>query len=496
LNPTPARSPRGARRFVVAAFSGALLLAGALPAGAERMEVSPPWRVGGRVGFTVDAYAMPDSSGLVLEVALRVPPATVEQLSLDAGGAASLRAEFKVKGRQRGRPLEAVQTFALTPDDSAGGQGKVVVARFPAVPGTCDIEVRLTDVVSRKPGLVLPGASPNYSQAVSGSVVVPAAQAGRELSNIEFLWPAPASPAPLAFVRGGRTAVPNPDRLYGLMVGELRARFVARGKPDSPPRPWHWVARVFDADGHGVAQSESTGTAATELDTDVGFDVTREPAGAYSLEIKAWQEGDAGALQRRAGFSIGWHSDTWLRNAADIADEVHFLLSAGGEEQFGVMPPGAQERLMREFWDRRDPTPETALNESYDTFRARVDHANESFARAGRSKGMFSDMGRVYIRYGEPSEVLRQVIPAGNETLTQQLQEIIDTETRLPDNVHAPGPGGDMRPFEVWVYEGDIPMPLDVDPHDTDRGRLPHRMVFLFVDEQGTGVYRQRYSTE
>ena len=463
------------------------------PAAAERMEVPPPWRIGGRVGFSVDAFAMPDSGGLVLEVALRVPPATVEQLTVDAGGSASLRAEFRIHGH--GRPFAAVQNFTLTPDDSTGGQGKVLLVRFPAEPGTCSIDVRLTDLVSHKPGLRT-GASANYSQAVSGSIVIPAAQAGRELSDIEFLWPAGASGSSLEFVRGGRVAVPNPDRLYGLMAGELRARFVAHGKPGAAARPWHWVARVFDSDGHGLAQSESTGTAATVLDADVAFDLSSEPAGAYSLDIKAWQEGDAGALQRRAPFSLGWQPDTWLRNAADVADEVHFLLSAGGEDQFTTMSPGAQERLMREFWERRDPTPETAINEAYATFRARVDHANEVFGRPGNSKGMFSDMGRVYIRYGEPSEVLRQVIPAGNETLTQQLQEIIDTETRMPESIHSPGPGGDMRPFEVWVYEGTIPMPLDIDPHDLDRGRLPHRLVFLFVDEQGAGVYRQRYSTE
>jgi len=105
-------------------------------------------------------------------------------------------------------------------------------------------------------------------------------------------------------------------------------------------------------------------------------------------------------------------------------------------------------------------------------------------------------MGRVYIRYGEPSEVLHQVMPAGNETLAEELQQIIDTEDRLPDGMGTSSLGGDMRPYEVWIYEGDIPMPIDVDPHDTSRGRPHRRILFLFVDDQDTGLYRLRYSTE
>jgi len=36
-----------------------------------------PWRVGGDVGFTVDAAAFPDSSGCTLEIYVRLAPATL-----------------------------------------------------------------------------------------------------------------------------------------------------------------------------------------------------------------------------------------------------------------------------------------------------------------------------------------------------------------------------------------------------------------------------------
>ena len=62
-------------------------------------------------------------------------------------------------------------------------------------------------------------------------------------------------------------------------------------------------------------------------------------------------------------------------------------------------------------------------------------------------------------------------------------------------DVHQKGLGGDMRPFEVWIYEGDIPLPPDADPSVSENRRY-RKLVFLFVDEQGLGDYRLRYSTE
>ena len=449
------------------------------------------------MGFTVDACALPESTGWVLELSLRVPPATIQQLSRDEVGMATLRAWARVKSRARGA-MESTRDFRISLADSTVGQGRVVLMRFPASPGECDITVRMTDLLSKRRAIVRAVGEDHEGMELAGSTRIPVSQAGRDLSDLEFLWPGGGQAAGLAFVRGGRLVVPNPDRLYGLMAGELHARFVARGAPGETPRPWRWVARVFDAAGAGVAQGESTAVASAILDAEVAIDLTREPAGAYTLEVKAWQEEDPGALQRRARFSIGWQPDTWSRSAADVADDVHFLFSSDDEESFVITPPGEQERLLQEFWARRDPTPETAFNEAYETFRERVIHANAQFGRfGGAAKGMFSDMGRVYIRYGEPSEVTKQVMPAGNETLTEQLQQIIDNENRSPEDVAQHGLGGDQRPYEVWIYEGgDVLMPLDVDPHDASRGRTPRRLVFLFVDEHVTGLYRLRYSTE
>jgi hypothetical protein len=194
---------------------------------------------------------------------------------------------------------------------------------------------------------------------VKGELDVPKPQAGRDLSDLEFAWPSSAACSQgLAFVRGGRTHIPNPDRLYGLYASGMEVVFTARAKPGDQ-RPWHWVVRVLDAKGQAVAQQESTSAAGVLAEGAAHFDLSNQPAGVYFVDAKAWQENDPGALERKTRFSIGWKYDTWNRSAADIADDIHFLLEARDEDEFVVLQPGQQGRSSTTS-GAVGPTPETA----------------------------------------------------------------------------------------------------------------------------------------
>ena len=403
-----------------------------------------------------------------------------------------MRATLHVNSRYSARELESSQDFMISLADTAVQQGRVVLMRFPVSPGPCKLSARLEDLNPHKRGL----GSMTLKTEIQGELEVPKPQASRDLSDIEFAWPSGATRGTsAAFVRGGQVHIPNPDRLYGLYASTMELAFTARARAGDQ-RPWRWVLRVLDAKGQTVAQQESTSAAGVLAHGAARFDITDQPAGLYVADAKVWQEGDAGALERRAKFSIGWKSDTWNRSGADIADDVHFLLEARDEDEFLGLQPGQQEKLLSDFWRRRDPTPETAFNEAEQKFHERVQMANSEFSRFGIGKGMFSDMGRVFIRYGTPDEILHQVMPAGDETLTKMLLDIIASEDRVMGEVNQKGPGGDQRPYEVWLYEGDIPLPFDADP-DAQVARVnKRRLLFLFVDEQGLGTFTLRYSTE
>src|SRR6185436_883306 len=125
--------------------------------------------------------------------------------------------------------------------------------------------------------------------------------------------------------------------------------------------------------GRVVAEQESTTAGGPRLSGRVALDLATEAAGGYDLELKAWQEGDAGALLRTARFGIGWLPATWFVDPADVEDVVHFLLSGEEEDRFARLQPGERERFLEDFWRRRDPTPDTAENEERNAFFARVD---------------------------------------------------------------------------------------------------------------------------
>ncbi len=482
-----ARSLTGARRLLVALV---VLSLGAGASAAQRNEGPPPWRAGGRMGFTLDTMAEPDSAGWALDVLLRVPPVTLRGLARDAGGEAHLRATVRVRGNFGAKRAESTQEFVIAPDDTVFGQGKVLRLRFPAGPGPCRVWAKLEDTQSRKRGLVYSARNVAESATIEGDSEIPRPQAHRDMSDIAFLWP-DSGAAGRDFVRAGHLAVPNPERLYGLFAPRLRAGFTARSL-GGDARPWRWVARVYADSQQIVAQVESTAVTGRWMRGECAFDLSTEPAGGYVLEVKAWQEGDAGALLRRGRFSLGWLPETWLRGAAELTDEAHFLLGGDTEEEdFQALQPGEQERFMLDFWRRRDPTPETATNEALEEFRRRIGYANDNYTRFGIDRGMFSDMGRTYIRYGEPAEVLRQVVPAGDDDLARVVAELNADEDRP---VGVGQKRGDQRAWEIWVYEGTIPTPIEADPEATTRHR--RRLVFLFVDEQGIGNFTLRYSTE
>ena len=64
-----------------------------------------------------------------------------------------------------------------------------------------------------------------------------------------------------------------------------------------------------------------------------------------------------------------------------------------------------REEYIDDFWLRRDPSPDTYINELRNEHYRRILHANEHFS-AKNLAGSRSDRGRIYIRYGAPESVV------------------------------------------------------------------------------------------
>jgi GWxTD domain-containing protein len=105
---------------------------------------------------------------------------------------------------------------------------------------------------------------------------------------------------------------------------------------------------------------------------------------------------------------------------------------------------------MRQFWEKRDPTPGTPVNEAMVAYYRLFAEANRRFREsgAGDTPGWRSDRGRIFLKYGTPEETLRRPVSE------------------------------DSPPFEVWKYS------------------RPRQLKYVFLDETGLGNYQLIYTND
>jgi GWxTD domain-containing protein len=100
----------------------------------------------------------------------------------------------------------------------------------------------------------------------------------------------------------------------------------------------------------------------------------------------------------------------------DSLDEAFAPLSyiSTAEDHLSIWSPqlsaNAKRQFLVNFWRSRDQTPGTPRNEVREAFYARITTANERFTdqQHGSRAGWRTDQGRILIRHGEPTEILRR----------------------------------------------------------------------------------------
>ncbi len=106
-----------------------------------------------------------------------------------------------------------------------------------------------------------------------------------------------------------------------------------------------------------------------------------------------------------------------------------------------------KQKFLYEFWNARDIDPTTPQNEFYMEYLRRIDYSNQNFGALGK-KGWKTDRGRIYMKYGEPSEV-----------------------ERYPNQI-------DSKPYEIWHYN-----------------EIEGGVVFVFADLTTFSDYQLLHST-
>jgi len=133
----------------------------------------------------------------------------------------------------------------------------------------------------------------------------------------------------------------------------------------------------------------------------------------------------------------------------NLFEKSKYVALESEKEQYELLTgENGKREFIFNFWKVRNIDPSQGKNQNYLDYVARVSESNKRYAAMGK-KGWKTDRGRVFIMYGEPSEIERY--PNQPET----------------------------RPYEIWSY------------HDIEGG-----VRFVFGDITGFSDYQLLHSTK
>jgi len=176
------------------------------------------------------------------------------------------------------------------------------------------------------------------------------------------------------------------------------------------------------------------------------LDTAQYSAGTYALTVenrtlKPVVDGEPQSAVKKKTFVARWGNMPFSINDLDLA--VRQLRYIAKDREYGDMNDAKtneeKQKLFQEFWQRRDPSPDTKRNEYMEEYYARVEYANEHFSHY--LAGWRTDMGMVFILLGSPNNVERH-----------------------PFDI-------DSKPYEIWSY------------YDYNR-------QVVFADETGFGDFK------
>jgi len=125
----------------------------------------------------------------------------------------------------------------------------------------------------------------------------------------------------------------------------------------------------------------------------------------YRLQL---EDGDGKVIAQRIVNSRWLDMPVSLLNIDVAINMLRFIVSDSELRELQSGSASEKERKFREFWDQRDPTPDTEFNELMAEYYNRIDYAYRNYSSL-QTPGYESDRGRAYILYGEPDNIERRL---------------------------------------------------------------------------------------
>ncbi len=317
-----------------------------------------------------------------------------------------------------------------------------ITAEIP--PGIYRIDLKATDVNSLAEG-----------ESSVDAEVKQYTDSGLRLSDIQLAFNIVADTTDGRFCKAGQRVLPNPSGVFTHEGGMLYfyAELYNLADPTVGHPEYELSFSVLNTTGKkvkdfGKQAHKKPGTSAVVIS---GINISTLSGGKYVLSVEA-KDKQTGKKTNSAKSFIVLREPTEEELLADeikeFKQDVNYIATSAELKMFNDLNFVGKKTFIEEFWRKRDPNPATPENEFKIEHYRRINAANLNYSRSQEDKdGWNTDMGRVYITYGEPSDIERHPSVQGN------------------------------KPWERWNYH-----------------KLEGGVYFIFVDEDGYGLYRLVHS--
>lgn len=264
-----------------------------------------------------------------------------------------------------------------------------------------------------------------------------------DISGIEFVREVDYSKTNPLFYKDNMTIIPSVSRTFGFSQPKLMFYYRIYNKPDF--KGDYYVIYDFMAGTKFIKSDTAMFTSAGDVTGRLEeTNVEDFLPGIYELVANISSPGSKLKIRAETEFMIEWSPVSIVLNDYKTAvQQLRYIASDEEMKHLTDAPPDKRLEYWNNFWASKDHTPGTPENEIKELYYRRLRYADVNFGVFGRN-GWKTDMGMVYITFGQPDEIERH-----------------------PFDI-------DSKPYQIWYY-------------------YDEKLTFLFVDYNGYGEYELQY---
>lgn len=293
-----------------------------------------------------------------------------------------------------------------------------------------------------------------------------------QLSDIQLAAGISKSAGAGKFIKNGLQVVPNPSGVFHPAHPVLYYYLEAYQMAYDADKTGSYTVRAEIEDNAGEVvksfpdkTSNKPGSSAVIVG---GGNIITLPSGPHFLNIRFTDNESGETLLRRKRFSVYKPSQEQADRMSEMVTslmashyakfteeeldeefaQLTYLASKTEKDVFkSLSTVESKVNFLVTFWQERDENRDTPANEFKIQYFQNLKYANAAF-KTKRKAGWKTDRGRVFLIYGQPSDIERNPV------------------------------GGTERPYEVWTYNA-----------------LAGGSIFVFADLRGFGDYELLHST-